>query len=234
MPARRAARPPGRITSGEAAGRTPPKKVRRTHDERSGETQRRAVAAAVVCLHRHGFASTTTSQVADEAGISRGAMLHQFPTRAALMLAVVRHVFEDERAQYRQAFEAVEGGFRDKMLAVPEIMWGILSRPQAVAVLEILIEGRSDPSLSGPLAELQSQIEAEARESMLNRFPSRSFASLPEREAFHRLFVAAIRGLSIDALRMGDGADIRDCVALLRRLLELWLDSLRQSGAEAG
>lgn len=206
----------------------PVRKPRRSQAERSEETQRKAVAAAVACLHRVGFASTTTSQVADEAGISRGAMLHQFPTRADLMLAVVRRVFDEERELYRAAFDAVEGRFSEKMLAIPEIMWRILSRPEALAVLEILIEGRSDPTLAEPLAELQAQIEAEAKAGMVRRFPRKGFTEMPERAALHRLFVAAIRGLSIDSLRPGQAEEIQESVQLLRQLTELWMDDKRR------
>jgi AcrR family transcriptional regulator len=206
----------------------PTRRARRSHAERSEETQRRAVAAAIACLHRVGFASTTTSQVADEAGISRGAMLHQYPTRADLMLAVVRRVYDEERELYRAAFDAVEGRLSDKMLAIPEITWRILSRPEALAVLEILIEGRSDPTLAGPLAELQAQIETEAKDGMLRRFPSKGFAELPERAALHRVFVAAIRGLSIDSLRPGQTEEIQQSVQLLRRFMELWIEDQRR------
>ncbi len=215
-------------TAGRKGAGDPVRKPRRSHAERSEETQRKAVAAAIACLHRVGFASTTTAQVADEAGISRGAMLHQFPTRADLMLAVVRRVFDEERELYRAAFDAVEGRFSDKMLAIPEIMWSVLSRPEALAVLEILIEGRSDPSLAGPLADLQAQIEAEARAGMIRRFPSKRFEDLPERAALHRLFVAAIRGLSIDSLRPGQTSEIQESVQLLRRFVELWLEDQRR------
>lgn len=211
-----------------------PKGPRRSNAQRSEDTRRKAVAAAVACLHRLGFASTTTMQVADEAGISRGAMLHQFPTRADLMLAVVRTVFEEERELYRAAFAAVDGRSREKFLATPDIMWTILSRPEALAVLEILIEGRSDPALAGPLAELQDQIEAEARAGMTVQMRSRSFTEMPERAAMHRLFVAAIRGLSIDSLRPGHEVEIEESVALMRRFTALWLDDqARQREAAA-
>jgi AcrR family transcriptional regulator len=212
----------------EAKPTAPRTKLRRSHAERSEETQRKVVAAAIICLHRAGFASTTTSQVAEEAGISRGAMLHQFPTRADLMLAVVRRVFDEERDLYSAAFAAVEGRSSDKMKAVPEITWSVLSRPEALAVLEILIEGRSDPTLAKPLADLQARIEVEAKETMLRQFPSTGFAEMPERAAMHRLFVAAIRGLSIDSLRPGQDDEIKESVLLLRRLLELWLEDQRK------
>ena len=98
--------------------------------------------------------------VADEAGVSRGAMQHQFPTRTDLMLFVVRAVFDEEMAVYAERLRAVPDP-KAQALALPELVWEVLSRPSGVAVLEILQGSRSDPVLAERLAPLQAQIERE-------------------------------------------------------------------------
>ena len=40
---------------------------------------RRYLEAAVRCFVDHGYANTTTAMIADEANVSRGAMMHHFP-----------------------------------------------------------------------------------------------------------------------------------------------------------
>jgi TetR/AcrR family transcriptional repressor of nem operon len=47
------------------------------------------VAAAVICLHRHGYARMTLAQVAGEAGIPAGNIYYYFRTKAELAIAVV-------------------------------------------------------------------------------------------------------------------------------------------------
>jgi AcrR family transcriptional regulator len=59
-------------------------------------------------LHTQGYATTTTLLVAQRAGLSRGAMLHQFPTRVDLMTFVVKTVFDDEVAIYDARLEAID------------------------------------------------------------------------------------------------------------------------------
>ena len=49
---------------------------------RYNEQVQRLIDAAVVCLNRVGLAATTTELVRREAGVSRGAMLHHFPSTA--------------------------------------------------------------------------------------------------------------------------------------------------------
>ena len=62
---------------------------RRTQRERSAATQAALLDAAIDCLIAEGYANTTTSRVAARAGLSRGAHLHHFQTRAALVAAAV-------------------------------------------------------------------------------------------------------------------------------------------------
>ena len=60
---------------------------RRTQAERSATTQGKLLVAALECLVEHGYGGTTTTLVAERAGVSRGAQLHHYPTRAALVAA---------------------------------------------------------------------------------------------------------------------------------------------------
>ena len=57
--------------------------------ERSRATQIRLLDATVDCLVEHGWAGTTTTVVAARAGVSRGAQLHHYPTKSALVIAAV-------------------------------------------------------------------------------------------------------------------------------------------------
>jgi AcrR family transcriptional regulator len=68
----------------------------------------RLIDAAIDCLNRLGYSATTLATIAEAAGVSRGGMLHQFPTKVDLMLAVVAFASgHDERAEalsrFRQA-----------------------------------------------------------------------------------------------------------------------------------
>jgi AcrR family transcriptional regulator len=68
--------------------------VRRpTQRERSASTQRALLDAALDCLRRHGFAGTTLQQIEKSAGMTRGAMLHHFPTKQALFAGALVHFY---------------------------------------------------------------------------------------------------------------------------------------------
>ena len=196
---------------------------RRTQAERSAETQRRLIDAAITVLHRVGYGATTTGLIADEAGVSRGAMLHQYPTKIDLMLAVVAEVYSRETEEYRRR-GALAATPRERFYQFPDLMWDVLTRPSAMAVLEILMGSRSDEALAAGLAPLQRQIEATSRVTIEGILKEGGFPELPEVNAMRRLFVAAVRGLSIDLMLLRDRAELDGAVALLKRLLRALYD----------
>jgi AcrR family transcriptional regulator len=70
------------------------KPKRRTQAERSAQMQRRILEAASEVIRKRGYARFRTAEVARVARVSRGAQLHHFPTKKALVVATLRHVFE--------------------------------------------------------------------------------------------------------------------------------------------
>jgi len=195
---------------------------RRTQAERSADTQHKLIEAAIAVLHRVGYGATTTGLIADEAGVSRGAMLHQYPTKVDLMLAVVAEVYQRETVEYRRRGEGDSP--RERLYQFPDLMWDLLTRPSAMAVLEIMMGSRSDPELARRLAPLQRQIEATSRATVERLLKEGGFPDLPEANAMRRLFVAAIRGLSIDLMLLQDRAELDEAIQLLKRLLRALSD----------
>src|SRR3546814_2080073 len=56
----------------------------RSHSVRRENTRSRVLAAAVECLHETGYAGASTLAVAKRAGVSRGALMKQFQSKATL------------------------------------------------------------------------------------------------------------------------------------------------------
>src|SRR5215216_5804590 len=66
--------------------------TRQRQADRTRETKRKLMEATVECLVERGWSGTTTTEVAERAGVSRGAQLHHFRTRGELVAAAVEHV----------------------------------------------------------------------------------------------------------------------------------------------
>ena len=68
---------------------------RRTQEERSAATREALIGAARKLWGERGYAEVGTPEIATTAGVTRGAMYHQFADKAALFLAVVEVVEQD-------------------------------------------------------------------------------------------------------------------------------------------
>lgn len=66
-------------------------KPRRTQAERSQGTQAKLAQAAYAVLAGRGHSALRMAAVAEEAGVSQGALLHHFPDKNALTKAAIHH-----------------------------------------------------------------------------------------------------------------------------------------------
>lgn len=202
---------------------------RRTQAQRSDGTRTRLLEAAIQCLHESGYAATTTALVAERAAVSRGAMLHQFPTKVDLMLYVVRAVYDREVQEYVARLGHIRD-LREKLLALPRVAWEVLSRPSGVAVLEVLQGSRSDPELAERLRPLQNMIETESF-AWARRFDT--IYGAPITTPLMRLMVWTVRGLSV-AKTLDPEADLERVIALLRDVVAVALDRQAQHDLRLG
>ena len=198
--------------------------LRRPQAQRSAETQTKLIEAAISCLHHVGYSATTVTMVADKAKVSRGAMTHQYPTKTDLMLAVVAAVFEADSLYYEQAVAAKSPV--QWIRELPKTMWEVISQPSGTAVMEIMLASRSDSELADKLRTMQSAIDVRAHQWIVERLADAGIRDRPNGEAIHRLFVAAVRGLSLEALFRRDRADVEKSVSVLIEVLELLYPSI--------
>lgn len=191
-------------------------KRRRTQAERSAATRSVLLDATVRCLYEHGYGATTTIMVAEKAGVSRGAMLHQFPSKADLMTFVVEAAHEEAVRIYAELLAGTDQP-RQRLLAYPEAVWKVESRPAGVAVMEILQGSRSDPELAAKLAPVEARLEANAMESLSREFRHPSAALL-------HLIVGVVRGLAITQVLKPE-QDVTEAIQLLQTLLKAGLET---------
>jgi AcrR family transcriptional regulator len=81
---------------------------RRTQAERSAATQQTLVAAARRLWGARGYAEVSTPEIAEAAGVTRGAMYHQFPDKTALFVSVLEAVETDVMARLAAAVVAAQ------------------------------------------------------------------------------------------------------------------------------
>jgi AcrR family transcriptional regulator len=209
-----------RSTKASRAVRVRPAKrrIRGPHAKRSAATRRSVLEAAIASLFEHGYGATSTVTVAERAGVSRGAMMHQFPSKADLMTFVVEAVAEEDFELYRTLLADVTAP-RERVMAYPLAAWRVLSRPAGVAVLEIFQGSRSDRALARKLAPAQARIERTAKAHL-----QQEFHRTPSAPLMH-LVVGAVRGLSITQVIAPEGDDGIDAIRMLQQLIQAGMET---------
>ncbi|HWG95285.1 MAG TPA: TetR/AcrR family transcriptional regulator [Mycobacteriales bacterium] len=135
---------------------------RRTQAQRSAATRRRLLDATVACLVELGYGGTTTSAVAEHAGVSRGAQLHHYGTRQQLMGAAVEHL----AAQRLEAVEAAASRLPEddtRPRRALDLLAEALSGPLYAATLELYVAARVDRQLHEALVPVEQQLTKELR-----------------------------------------------------------------------
>ena len=69
-----------------------PDAPRGRREERTATSRARILEAAVACLVESGYAGATTLRIQARAGVSRGRLLHHFPSRDQLLVAASHHL----------------------------------------------------------------------------------------------------------------------------------------------
>ncbi|MER5457854.1 TetR/AcrR family transcriptional regulator [Micromonospora sp. NPDC002389] len=138
----------------------PPASTRVPQQQRSRATRARLLEATVECLVEHGWSGTTTTVVAARAGVSRGAQLHHYPTRAALVTAAVAHLTERRAAELRAEADALPAGPR-RLDRVVDLLAAAFTGPLFVAALELWVAARTDAELRAALLPLETRVGRE-------------------------------------------------------------------------
>src|SRR5688572_26981501 len=143
-------------------------KVRRTQEERSATMRARLLDATIDCLIDLGYSATTTTVIADRAGVSRGAQLHHYPTKAELVAAALEHLAEKISAELTADITAMEGltDGDDRAIASIDALWARYSSPLFHAWLELWVAARTDDDLRTLLAPTEERIRNGVREGL--------------------------------------------------------------------
>src|SRR5262245_28830746 len=129
---------------------------RRTQAERRATTQNALMEATIECLVEYGYSATTTARIAERAGVSRGAQVHHYPTKAALVAAAVGHLANQRAEQLEAAAQQLPKG-RARVTAALDLLWDYHIGPLQEASLELWVAARTDQELRKALVPVERE-----------------------------------------------------------------------------
>jgi len=192
--------------------------TRRSQEERSAATRQLLLDATIDCLTELGYAATSTTEIVRRAGVSRGAQVHHFPTKAGLVQSAVAHLAKRQADELRRQYEHMrESG--DRVSRAIDLLWSAFTGPLFVASLELIVAARTDPALRQSMEALEAGIAEGIRQVCEELFGAPIMRRRAPRDAVD-LTIAMMHGLAFG--RLIDGSRDRE-----ERLLETWKRAIR-------
>jgi AcrR family transcriptional regulator len=183
-----------------------PRRSLQTQAERSATSQSRILEAAITCLHRYGFSAVTMAHVAEEAGLSRGAMQYHFASKTDLILKVAEHIVRAQDTYTRQQLREVPRGL-ERLVGMTRVSWAAMQRPPAVALMEVMVGARSDPLLAEKLPLLLQELEQTQLDSVWEVAEDAGLRDRAAVDTIVRLSLSALRGMTMEKYAFPTGRD---------------------------
>lgn len=185
---------PVMVESGEFQVTTAP--ARRTQAERRATTRDALVRATVESLVELGYARTTTQEVQRRAGVSRGALTHQFTAKSDLVLAAVEHLYEEFSASVRQAAADLPAESTARIRLGVELVWERFHGQLFVAAMELWGAARTDAELRAALLPHERRLGVQLRSLAMEVF-GEQVARHPQAEAVYQVLLTSMRGQAL-------------------------------------
>ncbi|MEZ5503719.1 MAG: TetR/AcrR family transcriptional regulator [Halioglobus sp.] len=140
--------------------------------QKSAMTRDRILDAAINCFVEEGYTNVTTAKVASAAGVSRGAMLHHFPSKTELIQAAVEYLHDKLLEDYTRRVTSIPASLKGKKRrrAGLDAYWEHLTGDLFVVYHELCVASRTDPELKSILENSQLLFEKHVRESNTELF----------------------------------------------------------------
>lgn len=187
-------------------------------EQQKHATRARILNSAMSCLMDLGVARTTTLEVQRRAAVSRGALLHHFPTHAELLCAVVDAiVVRNEEAVLKHLRRKARRS--DPVEHAIHTLVDSMREPSFLAELELWVVARTD-------TELREALVAAERKALRDRMRvlDEIFAPLSAFPAYELVVSTSaefVRGLAVSGI-------LRSNPQSVKALTQQWIWAVRQ------
>lgn len=204
------------------------KPSRRSQAERSAATSASLIFATITTLYEKGYAATSTTQVAQLAGVSRGAMLHHYPTKVHLMAATVYATYASDIAAY-QTIAVKDGDQNDYLDRLIDTAWSCFRSPSGIAQTEIWMATRSDVDLASAVLPVHTAIVGQSVQALQSVLQDRVVDKTLKADHILTYLVSTLRGLSLQHVLGSPDEELRTGVMMLKSTIRAMLAPIGQS-----
>lgn len=193
---------------------TETKPPRRTQGERSDAMRKRLLAATLQSLSEDGYAGSTLSSIVRRAGVSRGAQVHHYPNKQALMMDAAEDLLRRTYRRLGQLLLSISEE-EDRLQALVEATWTqMFATPLYRAYCELVAASQRDPALAVALRQMLLRV-TQTFEPATSHYFETTGTRLGPGDVFLQLS-CLLSGLALQAPLLNNEA-------VVRSQLELWV-----------
>ena len=170
---------------------------RRSREQRTSDSRQRILDAAVGCLVDAGYAGTTTLTIQARAGVSRGRLLHHFPSKETLLVAAAQHLAATRFASDGLAVADLPDDPPARIDAAVEAMWSTFAQPYFWASVELWTAARTDPALAAALLPAERRLGAAIRQTVDAVFAGTVPAGAEHYPLVREMLLTSMRGVAL-------------------------------------
>ena len=200
--------------------------MRQPLQARSVATRMALLDATVDGLCRSGYCDLTTNDIARRAGVSRGALLHHFPSKADLVGAAVEHVLRRRLDQFTQALATLSPS-ADIVDAAIDAVWSMFDGQAFVAWAELWVAARTDPALSAVMLDVEQRFTEQSRGSAVEVFGGIGTFPVEALSLVRDFIFAVMNGLALERLVPRQRRPPAEYLAVLKATVRGLLDTNR-------
>jgi AcrR family transcriptional regulator len=167
--------------------------------------RQRLLDATVASLVEKGYSGTTTLEVQQRAGVSRGALLHHYASRTELILAAVNYLMRERMVTLQDVREPPSG--EERLDWAVRTLWATFDEPLFAASLELWLAARNDAGLRAALLPQERLFGAASNEWAAGLFGPA--AEHPRFPALLEILLDAMRGAAARAVLRSRSSDER-------------------------
>ncbi len=169
---------------------------RTTRAERSAASRARILDAAVACLVEDGYRGATTLAIQARAGVTRGRLLHHYPSRERLLVAAATHLAVRRLAEAGSSDAGAGLSRADRIDRGVRLLWQTFAEPSFWAALELWTAARTDGDLRAAVLPHERELGAAIRAG-LDRLFGDAITVHPRYPQVRDLLFTSMRGVGL-------------------------------------
>ena len=195
------------------------RRQRRTQQERSADTSEKLLNATIDLLHDRGLYRMSTSEIAEAAGLSRGALTHHFSSKEEIIVEAVGYMLRKVTAELHEMAEGIRfsGSSTDEIV---EYLWRMMNDRLFYVTMEYLPEARHNAEFRQKIVPVVKEFH-EGLNAVWAELAAQAGVSVDQVLVLMNATMCMFRGMIAQTT-------VKDDPEYFRELLQFWKGQVRR------